>query len=113
MEPYKREFIDFLLERGAIRLGSHYSLKGGRASPYFVNIGDLNDGASIGQLGKAYARVIASGGYKFDTLYGIPEKGILLLSPLLYRLQIRELINTGFSLEKPRRDMVNIMKMAG
>ncbi len=87
VEAYKSEFIQFLLKTGALKIGSDWTLKSGRMSPYFINIGDFNDGATTSKLGKAYASAILehirytneiSAGSKIDVdlLYGIPEKGV-------------------------------------
>lgn len=46
MEEYKADFIEFLLKTGALRVGGDFTLKSKRSSPWFVNIGDFNDGAS-------------------------------------------------------------------
>ena len=76
MEDYKRQFIEFLIQTGALKAEGNFTLKSGRSSPYFVNIGDFNDGASTTRLGLAYAQAIKHAGAEFDLLYGIPEKGV-------------------------------------
>ncbi|MDD5417002.1 MAG: orotidine 5'-phosphate decarboxylase [Candidatus Aenigmarchaeota archaeon] len=76
MEDYKNNFIGFLLETGALKIGGDYSLKSKRISPWFVNIGDFNDGKSTATLGRFYADSIINSGEKVDILYGIPEKGV-------------------------------------
>ena len=76
MEAYKQEFIGFLLKTGALKVGGDFTLKSGRSSPYFVNIGDFNDGVGTAQLGAAYAQAIKKSDADFDLLYGIPEKGV-------------------------------------
>ncbi|RJQ19915.1 hypothetical protein C4580_04490 [Candidatus Woesearchaeota archaeon] len=76
MESYKKEFITFLLATGALKVGDDRTLKSGRISPWFVNIGDFNDGESTAKLGLAYAGAVKQSGIDFDTLYGIPEKGV-------------------------------------
>ena len=78
LTEYKRGFIEFLLSQGALKVDNDFSLKSGRSSPYFVNIGDFNDGISTAALGKAYAEAIRASGVEFDSLYGIPEKGVSL-----------------------------------
>lgn len=78
MQEYKQEFIRFLVEQGALKFGS-FTLKSGRRSPYFVNVGDFADGASLRRLGGFYARRIREGfGEDFDLLYGPAYKGIAL-----------------------------------
>lgn len=75
IRDYKKLFIDFLLKTGALRIGGDFSLKSKRLSPWFVNIGDFNDGQSSAALGNFYAESILNSGEEFDLLYGIPEKG--------------------------------------
>lgn len=75
MEEYKVKFINFLLNSGALKVGSDFTLKSKRISPWFVNIGDFNEGESSAILGEFYADSILNSGENFDLLYGIPEKG--------------------------------------
>ena len=75
VEEYKTKFIDFLLKTGALRVGGDYALKSKRMSPWFVNVGDFNDGDSSTMLGEFYADSVISSGTDFDLVYGIPEKG--------------------------------------
>ncbi len=75
---FKEEFIKFLLDNGSLKLGSEWKLKSGRESPYFINIGDLNDGESLQKIGNAFATEINKSITAFDKLYGIPEKGDFL-----------------------------------
>ena len=78
MQDYKTKFINFLLETGALRVGGEYLLKSKRFSPWFVNVGDLNEGRHLEILGECYADAIIDSGVDFDLVYGIPEKGIAL-----------------------------------
>ncbi len=75
MGDYRRDFIDFLLKTEALKLVGDYTLKSKRISPWFVNIGDFNDGLSTKALANAYANALISSGIDFDIVYGIPEKG--------------------------------------
>ena len=50
MRPHQKEFIDLILDRGVLRFGE-FTLKSGRASPYFFNAGLINDGESLRRLG--------------------------------------------------------------
>ena len=79
MEAYKREFIKFLLQTGALKVFENSSddrtLKSKRLSPWFVNIGDFDDGETSAALGGFYADAIINSGENVDLLYGIPDKG--------------------------------------
>ena len=77
MEDYKSRFIEYLLTTQALKGNGDFSLKSKRLSPWFVNIGDFNDGHSLRELGRFYAYSIlgATANSKIDILYGIPEKG--------------------------------------
>ncbi|MFH1400990.1 MAG: orotidine 5'-phosphate decarboxylase / HUMPS family protein [Nanoarchaeota archaeon] len=75
MDSYKLGFIERLLSTGSLRVGGDFTLKSKRISPWFVNIGDFNDGESSQALGEFYSDALAGSGIEFDILYGIPEKG--------------------------------------
>jgi orotate phosphoribosyltransferase len=79
MEPYQREFVDFLLEAEALGIGS-FTLKSGRVSPLFLNTGLLDTGSRLARLGDAYARTLLErvGAGSFDTIFGPAYKGIPL-----------------------------------
>ena len=74
---YQRQFIQFIIDRQVLRFG-RFTLKSGRASPYFFNAGLFNTGNSIGQLGRFYATAIIESGVSFRMLYGPAYKGIPL-----------------------------------
>ena len=79
MQDYQRRFVDFLVERGAFRLGQ-FTLKSGRVSPTFVNTGLVDDGMGLLRLGEAYAgRLLdAVGADGFDAVFGPAYKGVPL-----------------------------------
>lgn len=77
MEQYQKDFVDFMLEIGALKFGE-FTLKSGRVSPYFFNAGAFNTGEHLSQLGKFYAQAIAESGVDFDVLFGPAYKGIPL-----------------------------------
>ena len=79
MQDYQREFLDFALEQDVLRFGE-FTLKSGRVSPYFFNAGLFNTGATLGALGRYYARAITASGIGFDMLFGPAYKGIPLAS---------------------------------
>ena len=79
MEQYQNDFVDFMLEIGALKFGE-FTLKSGRVSPYFFNAGQFNQGSHLSQLGQFYAQAIEASGIKFDVLFGPAYKGIPLVA---------------------------------
>lgn len=79
MHDYQRTFVDFLLSAQALKVGS-FKLKSGRISPLFLNTGDLDTGARLGQVGRAYAATLLErlGAGGFDVVFGPAYKGIPL-----------------------------------
>lgn len=77
MRAYKREFLELSLELGVLRFGE-FTLKSGRASPYFFDAGLFNTGYAAAKLGRYYASAIADSGVEFDMLFGPAYKGIPL-----------------------------------
>ena len=78
MEEYKKEFVSFMQEAGALRFGD-FTLKSGRKSPFFMNAGAYVTGKQLHELGRYYAKAIHdSFGLDFDVLFGPAYKGIPL-----------------------------------
>ncbi len=76
VEPYQAQFIQFLLDREVLRIGGPYELKSKRLSPYFLDLGKVNDGEGLGRLGDAYADAILTNvkPEDFDGIVGIPQR---------------------------------------
>jgi len=73
----RRSFIAFAIECGVLRFGS-FVTKSGRSSPYFLDAGRFNTGATLGRLAEFYAAAIRRSGVAFDMLFGPAYKGIAL-----------------------------------
>lgn len=79
MQAYQQAFIEFALERDALKFGE-FTLKSGRQSPYFFNAGTFNTGQALARLGRFYADAIVDSGVEFDMLFGPAYKGIPLVA---------------------------------
>jgi orotate phosphoribosyltransferase len=77
MQQYQKDFVDFMLEIGALKFGE-FTLKSGRISPYFFNAGAFNTGEHLSKLGGFYAQAIQASNLDFDVLFGPAYKGIPL-----------------------------------
>lgn len=77
MQPYQREFIEFALSHDVLKFGE-FTLKSGRLSPYFFNIGQFHSGEALLKLGQYYAQALNASNIEFDLLFGPAYKGIPL-----------------------------------
>ncbi len=77
VHDYQRDFIDLTLQRDVLRFGE-FTLKSGRLSPYFFNMGRIDTGAALARLGRAYASALVNSGLQIDMLFGPAYKGIPL-----------------------------------
>jgi orotate phosphoribosyltransferase len=69
-------FVAEMIEHDVLRFGD-FTLKSGRKSPYFFNLGSIDDGAGLAMLGGAYAQAIVSSGRPPpDVIFGPAYKGI-------------------------------------
>jgi orotate phosphoribosyltransferase len=79
MQSFQRDFLELALRLGVLRFG-RFTLKSGRASPYFFNAGLFDTGRAIAGLGRAYAAALAASELRFDMLFGPAYKGIPLVT---------------------------------
>jgi orotate phosphoribosyltransferase len=77
VHDYQRDFIELTLQRDVLRFGE-FTLKSGRQSPYFFNMGRIDSGAALAQLGRAYASAVINAGIEINMLFGPAYKGIAL-----------------------------------
>lgn len=101
MKIYKKDFIDFLLETEAFKIGK-FQLKSGRISPYFINTGMFKDGKTISKLGYFYAAKIMDK-FKpqdFDLIFGPAYKGIPLSITTAIALSQNFGVNKGYTFDR-------------
>ena len=79
MSDFRQEFIEFALARGVLSFGE-FKTKAGRLSPYFFNAGLFNDGHTLQQLGRFYAKALIAADPGIDLLFGPAYKGIPLVA---------------------------------
>lgn len=104
MHDWQKQFVDFLVESGAFRLGS-FTLKSGRTSPTFVNTGLIDDGYGLLRIGEAYAAraVDACGADGFDSVFGPAYKGVPLAVATVVALAQRGVRKTYLFDRKERK----------
>ena len=99
MEPYKTEFIEFMVRANVLTFGD-FVAKSGRRTPYFVNTGKYRTGEQLSHLAAAYADAIERHiGNGFDVLFGPAYKGIPLVVATSMELSRRGR-NVGFSFNR-------------
>jgi orotate phosphoribosyltransferase len=81
MLTYKKTFLELALKHEVLKFGS-FTLKSGRISPYFFNLGKISSGAALRQLGHAYVEALDENGVAFDLLFGPAYKGIPLAAAI-------------------------------
>lgn len=81
MTDHRQRFLALALSADALRFGE-FTLKSGRASPYFFNAGRFDSGAALSGLATCYADALDAAGITFDLLYGPAYKGIPLATAL-------------------------------
>lgn len=79
------EFIQFAIEQDVLQFGE-FTLKSGRVSPYFFNMGLFNDGHTLDKLSTFYAQAIVDANMEFDMLFGPAYKGIPLAAAVAVSL---------------------------
>ena len=81
MPQHRTRFLRLALQAEALRFGE-FTLKSGRASPYFFNAGRFDSGSALAGLAACYADAIDAAGLDFDLLFGPAYKGIPLATAL-------------------------------
>ena len=88
MLAHQQQFLQLATDCGVLRFGD-FTLKSGRQSPYFFNLGNINSGLAMGALAAAYAEAIIAAKLEFDMLFGPAYKGIPLVTAVAVALAER------------------------
>jgi orotate phosphoribosyltransferase len=104
MQPYQAKFIQLALDYGALAFGT-FTLKSGRSSSYFFNVGQFIDGAALAALGGFYADLIQQQfPADFDVIFGPAYKGIPLATSTAIALtqKYQQSYGVSFNRKEPK-----------
>jgi len=99
MSAYSNNFVRLMIEEEVLQFGE-FVLKSGRSSPYFFNLGRMDNARAITALGRAYAEKIVESGIEFDILYGPAYKGIPIAVTTAIALFEDHGINAGITFNR-------------
>lgn len=89
LKPDQHCFIEFSLQHELLQLGA-FTLKSGRISPYFFNLGRVNSGVALAELGAFYAQAFLEQSviHSVDVLFGPAYKGIPIVTAMATALAV-------------------------
>ncbi|KAJ1451951.1 hypothetical protein M885DRAFT_528367 [Pelagophyceae sp. CCMP2097] len=89
LSAHQQAFLNCAVDCGALKFQGPYTLKSGRASPYFFNAGLVCSGKHIATMFDAYADALANSNLDFDVVFGPAYKGIPLCAGIAASLASR------------------------
>lgn len=98
----KSLFVEFIIKNKALKFGE-FSLKSGRLSPYFFNIGVLlSNSENLSKLSEFYTDAMVNSLHPFDInlIYGAAYKGIPLATSIAMTLWQRYQIQVNFAFNR-------------
>lgn len=85
---YQENFLEFAIKHGVLKFGE-FTLKSGRMSPYFFNMGELSTGDLVKEMSGYYAEALMASCLEFDVMLGPAYKGIPLVTATALALSDR------------------------
>jgi len=103
LKEYQQDCISILVKSGVLRFGK-FTLKSGRQSPYFFNLGEVSTGGTIKALARCYAQAINDAfGQNFNVLFGPAYKGVPLIVAISEALEELQQRPIGFSFNRKEK----------
>lgn len=99
MDKFTKQFIDFTINTDILKFGN-FKTKAGRNSPYFFNLGSVNEGKSLNELGRFYSNYIIKNSLNFDMIFGPSYKGIPIVNATSIALAQENFENTKFAFNR-------------
>jgi orotate phosphoribosyltransferase len=93
------DFVALMIEHDVLRFGE-FTLKSGRQSPYFFNLGAIDDGVGLKVLGDAYADALVRHDLVPDVLFGPAYKGIPIATSTAVALKAHHGTNVGVAFNR-------------
>lgn len=85
LPEWKRRFIGLLIRENVLRFGD-FTLKSGRRSPFFFNLGVISNGIALREMGEAYGLAYRTHHLTCDVLFGPAYKGIPIATAMAIAL---------------------------
>ena len=99
MQKKEDIFFELALQSNSLLLGD-FTLKSGRRSPYFFNIGSFFNEGHIGKLAELYAEVIQDNQIEFDVIFGPAYKGIPLAAAISAIFSLKYSVSIPFAFDR-------------
>lgn len=85
LPEWKSRFIGLLIRENVLRFGD-FTLKSGRRSPFFFNLGVISNGVALREMGEAYGHAYRTHHLACNVLFGPAYKGIPIATAMAIAL---------------------------